>query len=154
MDGISAIYNPVYNDKQYYLHHRCSNCGFCIELDEWQKQFKYCPNCASEIIRYGEPVFDSKPDFSWLDPYKEVYKELEEKEDEVDRHLEYLLFVKLNDNTNEFLKKLEVAIDYWSNRPYTEYKLCNILKRIWCEGTPHYTTIRKLRKEFENDKCR
>ena len=144
----TAIYNPVYNEHQRYLHHKCSECGFCIELDEWQKQFKYCPNCATEIIRYGEPIFDSKPDFSWLEPYKEVWKELKKKEDEVERHLEYLMHIKLCDFRYEFLEKLSVAEDYFEPFKNDEYRLCQILRQIHSYH-PHYTTIRKLKKEFE-----
>lgn len=151
----TAIYNPIYNEHQRYLHHKCSECGYEIDLDEafiFEIRFKYCPNCARPIIRYGQPIFETKPDFSWLEPYKEVWEEYEEYKDKVERHLKYLKYIKLNDNTQSFNEKLEVTMAYLKNRKSSsEYKLCEALSNLDSFGNLHYTEVRKLTKEFEEE---
>lgn len=147
-----VILTPIYN-RENYQYHECSHCKEKIYMEEdclvpfhFEEQIKYCPFCGNKIIRYAEPKYIEKIDWSWLEEYQQVLEKAY-------RFLEYKIHCKMN---NEEIRKLrdksDLGREYFKGDrciTYSYGNTCDLIYYITGEKL-HYTTKQKLEKEFKN----
>ena len=148
----TVVLGPVYKNE-FYQYHRCSECNGEINLEDkygFEKDYKYCPLCGGEIIRFGQPIYEEIPNFEWLDEYSEVI-------DKAYRNLEYIIHCKKSkEERDELIEKTEFGEKYFGTDwyPASNGNNCRMLNYI-ARHKLHYTTKQKLEKEFgevANDK--
>ena len=145
-----VILTPIYKGT-IYKYHRCSNCEGKIYFEEdycipfhFEENIKYCPFCGKEVIRYAKPEYEEKPNWDWMDKFKKVLDEAEDK-------IMYELFCKMNrEERNELIDKTNFGIEYFGSPIFwnDNTNLCRIVKQL-AHRKPHYTEINKIKKKVE-----
>ena len=148
----AVVLQPIYEDT-IYQHHLCSNCNKKIYLEEnmfvplrFDEKIKFCPYCGKEIIRYANPNYIKKPNFEWLEKYREILKNASER-------IEYEIYCKnTEEQRDEILEKAEFGVQYFADFDllYCEKNVCKIIRKLG-RGGIHYSEKNKLRKKFEGE---
>ena len=142
----TVVLSPVFKNE-FYQYHRCSECNGEINLEDkygFEKDYKYCPLCGGEIIRFGQPIYEEIPNFEWLDEYREIINKAYE-------NLEYIIHCKKSEKEREeLIEKTEFGekyfgIDYYPNSNGNNCRLLNYIAR----EKLHYSTKDRLKKEFK-----
>lgn len=144
-----VILTPIYNGTSY-KHHECSNCKKEIYFEEsilvpfrFEEKIKYCPFCGRKVIRYGKPRYEELPNWDWMDKFKEIL-------DNTDEKIEYEIFCKMNrEEQKELIEKAEYGIEYFgSSSDWNDNtNICKIVRDV-AYRKPHHSYIKKLENQF------
>ena len=147
-----VILTPIYKGLAY-KHHECSNCKEKIYFEEdilnpfhFEEKIKYCPFCGNRIVRYAKPKYIELPNWDWLEQFNEIIAKTY-------RNLEYKIHCKMSkEQISELIDKAEYGEAYFgkdSCYPLSNGNVCNLIHHIAIQKL-HYTTINKLKNEFES----
>lgn len=145
-----VILTPIYEGLAYQ-YHQCSNCKGKIYFEEdicnpfhFEEKIKYCPFCGNKVIRYAKPEYIELPNWDWLEEFDEIINKTY-------RYLEYKIHCKMNrEQIQELIDKAEYGEVYFGKDDclISNGYICNLIHYIAIQK-PHYSTINKLKAEFE-----
>lgn len=146
----NVILTPIYKGLAY-KYHECSNCKGEIYFEEdicnpfhFEEKIKYCPYCGNKVIGYAKPKYIEAPNWDWLEEFEEVINKTY-------RFLEYKIHCKMSrEQIRELIDKAEFGEAYFGKDfyPVGNGNICNLIHYIAIQKL-HYSTINKLKSEFE-----